>query len=122
MSQATKQITCGQCGGAGSVRDPDPYADRRQLITCPTCGGRRKLTVPEAKPELVQFKGWDSALQKFAAAYVREAMSRDDLDAVYRKLVPAARQQIRLARKWKLWGVLASDDWAAEFGPNPVAP
>ncbi len=41
---------CRICGGRGAVRDMDPYADSRDLVTCLVCGGRGRID-HERKPE-----------------------------------------------------------------------
>lgn len=45
------------------------------------------------------------------AAILQHAVARDVLDAVYKKLPPGARQNLLVAKRWKVWGVLATADW-----------
>jgi hypothetical protein len=75
-----------------------------------------------AIPRGVKLLGWDSIHQKHVAALVGEVLIPKHLSTVYKLLVPDARQQIRLARKWDLWGVLATDAWASAFGAQATPP
>lgn len=58
------------------------------------------------------------------AAIVQHAVTRDVLDAIYKRLPPGARQNLLLAKRWRLWGVLATEDWAithARLAKPPAA-
>jgi DnaJ-class molecular chaperone len=41
---------CLTCDGRGSVVDPDPYADRRQMVTCRTCQGSGRVPAGKGRP------------------------------------------------------------------------
>lgn len=60
------------------------------------------------------------------AAILQHAVARDVLEAVYKKLPPGARQNLLVAKKWRVWGVLATPDWITIHGrgnkpPKPTA-
>ncbi len=49
-AQSAARPWCRICGGRGAVRDPDPHADSRDLVTCLVCGGRGRINY-DRKPE-----------------------------------------------------------------------
>lgn len=56
------------------------------------------------------------------AALIQSALAQDALRAVYKKLPPGARQNMLLAKRWSLWAVLATEDWALIHGRRTKAP
>lgn len=60
----------------------------------------------------VTFHGYDSHSGKPEAALVPAPLLPADRDTVFKKLAPLARHHPLLAKRWKLWGVLCTDDWA----------
>lgn len=59
------------------------------------------------------------------AAVVHSPLTPADRDAVIKKLPHAVRNQLRLAKNWKVWAVYATDDWVTIHGrrhtPPPVS-
>lgn len=56
------------------------------------------------------------------AAILQHAVARDVLDAVYKKLPPGARHNPLVAKRWKVWGVLATPDWVTIHGRGNKPP
>ncbi len=56
------------------------------------------------------------------AALIQCALAQDALRKVYEKLPPGARQNMLLAKRWGLWAVLATEEWAYENGRRTKAP
>ena len=56
------------------------------------------------------------------AAIIQCALAQDALRKVYKKLPPGARQNMLLAKRWGLWAVLATEEWAYENGRRTKAP
>lgn len=48
------------------------------------------------------------------AALLLRPLARDVIDAVYKYLPRGARQNMLLSRRWNLYGVLATEEWAQE--------
>ena len=48
------------------------------------------------------------------AALLLRPLARDVIDAVYKQLPRGARQNLLLAKRWNLYGVLATEEWAHE--------
>lgn len=125
-STATRQpvsegILCSTCRGDRNITDTDPACDRRGKIVCPTCHGNGWLDL-DGKPKIlgVRFVGYCPSTGKFSAALIDHAIARDSLQRVYSRVNPDARQQMLLAKRRGLWGVIASDIWAdAQRGGAP---
>lgn len=45
------------------------------------------------------------------AAILQNPVARDVIEAAYALLPSGARMNIMLAKRWKVWGVLATEDW-----------
>lgn len=56
------------------------------------------------------------------AAIITHAVARDVLDAAYKKLPPGARQNLLVAKRWNVWGVLATEDWITVNGRGNKPP
>lgn len=56
------------------------------------------------------------------AAIIAHPVARDVLDAAYKKLPPGARQNLLVAKRWGVWGVLATEDWITANGRGPKPP
>lgn len=56
------------------------------------------------------------------AAIVHKPLAPDARDAVIKKLPPAAKNHILVAKRWKVWGVYATEDWIAIYGRRNTPP
>lgn len=56
------------------------------------------------------------------AAILTNPVTRDVLDATYKKLPPGARQNLLVAKRWRVWGVLATEDWVTVHGRGNQPP
>lgn len=89
----------------------------QDVIKPPTNG--RTLHKPHGKVRLIVSH---EAARVPVAAIIPTAIDRTELEATYKKLPGEARLQIGLARKWRVWAVLAPDWWAKEHADKPKAP
>jgi hypothetical protein len=80
-------------------------------------------TTPTAPdPQVRYITATDHIASSVTAAIIKAKADKPELDAAYKKLPEEARLQVGLARKWKVWAVLAPDWWAAENSRRTEAP
>jgi hypothetical protein len=70
----------------------------------------------------VTFHGYDSHSCRSEAAILPAPLPPAGRDAVFKKLAPQARHHPLLAKRWKLWGVLCTDDWAMRHAASARPP
>lgn len=56
------------------------------------------------------------------AAIIYQPIDKKVMAEVYKRLAPHARLQTSLTRKWKVYAVAATDDWAAQHAKLKEAP
>ena len=78
--------------------------------------------MPITKPITYLGRHLDKAGAHPAAALIRAPLLPEHRDAVYARLPQGARHWPLLAKKWKVWAVLAIDEWVFEHQRRPFAP
>lgn len=80
------------------------------------------------KPEIpgVKFFGYSKIAHDeragAEAAVIERPLDRKVMAEVYKRCAPQARMQMSLTKRWKVFAVAATDEWAAQHQKRTVAP
>lgn len=70
----------------------------------------------------IAYHGYDPRSQQPAAAVIPTMLPPEERDRVYSRLAPGARHHPILARRWKVWAVLCTEDWAITHANHSAPP
>ena len=71
------------------------------------------MTITKSFPASVRFLGKPTIAHRGPmAAIISSAVAQDVLRAVYKQIPPGSRQNMLLAKRWNVWAVLATEEWA----------